>query len=154
MPPVTRAALRSNTSKLDDCNNNNPTANAASVISETSTARPVLGEVAGNSEPSTAANDVTAREVSTKKSTAKGSATKKGKGNKQATQKERPIGEIENNAAAVPEEEENEPQPEEQVDGFPEAVLSEGRQKGAVSIGDILIDYLYVLTNFLVIHKV
>lgn len=146
MPPVTRRALRSNTSLVD--NNDTPTTKAESLISETATnnnARPVLGEVAGNnSEATTAANGLTAEERPTKKLTAKRNGAKKGKGNS-ATRKDNSKLETTQqgtgNTAIMLPEEENQPLPEGKVigdseagAGSPEPMFGEEHQKGAVSM--------------------
>lgn len=144
MPPVTRAALRSNTSVLDN-NNDTPTTDAAPVISEATDTRPVLGEVAGNSEFSAASNDLTAFEGPAKKATTKGTGSKKGKGNsairKGSTKSQ--TTKVTEDTGVVLLEEESERLPEEvienseAIDEPPEVFLGEGHQKGAVSMHDV-----------------
>ncbi|KAK2753942.1 hypothetical protein FQN54_007301 [Arachnomyces sp. PD_36] len=141
MPPVTRAALRSNSSV--DNNNNHPTTNAAAVISETASKRPVLGELAGNSEIAIASNDLPIQ-VSPKKTTAQRDGAKKGKGNtapgKGNSKTETAIA---GNTVAVLRQEENNPMLEKEVignseaiDEIPEALLGEGHQKGLLPMSE------------------
>ena len=149
MAPITRRALRSNTSLADA--NNAPTTNGAPLISEISTnARPVLGEVAGNSEASTAADGLTAQaqQEPGKISTTKGTGARKGKrkATGKASSKVETAQEKTGSTEAVLPEEEDEPRQEERImgdseaaDKVPEAVPDEERQKGAVSMRDITV---------------
>ena len=136
--PVTRAALRSNTSTLD-IDGDTTTAKPATAISGTNTnTRPVLGEVTGNSEPPSTISSSNAL-TAAREPISKGPEPKKGKADilaKKISGKSRTAKVAGDTAIELPEKE-NQSLNKKAVDEIPEALLSEGRQKGAVCMHDI-----------------